>query len=140
MTRKLFAWLNLSWHFALHATTRLPLRRFRSGRDLQRFAQATNAEGYVPLDPAARLEFPRYMNCLHCGLCALACPPLQSRPGSAWEEAWTFVAGSSRSLDRARLVAQELSDCALTESVERACPAGIPINHMAASIRRIAGA
>ena len=75
---------------------------------------------------------------MQCGLCAIACEPLQRRPGSAWEEAWTFVAGASRSLDHVDMVARELPDCALTDSAERACPMGVPINHMAATIRRMA--
>jgi heterodisulfide reductase subunit C len=140
MMRKLGAWANLAWHFARHISTRAPLRPFQRGRDLRRFAGAVVPEGYVPLDGPARLEFPRYMNCVHCGLCALACEPLQRSPCSAWEEAWTFVAGASRSLDHADLVARELPDCAVSASAEHVCPMGVPINHMAATIRRMSEA
>jgi succinate dehydrogenase/fumarate reductase-like Fe-S protein len=136
--RKLAAWLNLAWHFGRHEITRVPLRPFLRGRDLRRFTAALNPEGYVALDPTARTEFPRYMNCVHCGLCAIACEPLQRRPHSAWDEAWTFVVGGSRSLDQATLVAQELPECAMTASTERVCPMGVPINHMAATIRGMA--
>ena len=138
MMRKFTAWLNLAWHFGLHVLTRLPVRPLRRGRDLRRLSQALTPEGYIPLDAAARVEFPRYMNCVHCGLCAIACEPLQRRPHSAWDEAWTFVAGASRSLDHAALVARELPECALETSAERVCPTGVPINHMAATIRGMA--
>src|SRR5688572_9633870 len=99
MTRKMMAWLNLAWHFAVHIVTRLPLRPFRAGKDLQRLHDTAGAEGYVPLDALARAEFPMYMSCVHCGLCALPCDGLQAKPASAWEEPWTFVAGASRSID-----------------------------------------
>jgi succinate dehydrogenase/fumarate reductase-like Fe-S protein len=125
-------------HFGLHVLTRMPLRPFRRGRDLLRFSTTVGAEGYAPLDPASRAAFPSYMNCVHCGLCALACESVQDRPASAWDEAWTFVAGASRSLDRAQLVARQLPACTSTRDAERACPMGIPINQMAETIRRMA--
>ena len=137
ITRKLGAWLNLAVRFGLHVLTRMPLRPFRRGRDLLRFSETVGGEGYVPLDPDARAAFPRYMNCVHCGLCAIACESLHDAPASAWDEAWTFVAGASRSLDRAQLVAHELSACASAPEAERVCPMGIPIGHMAATIRRL---
>jgi succinate dehydrogenase/fumarate reductase-like Fe-S protein len=137
ITRKLVAWLNLAARFGLHVLTRMPLRPFRRGRDLLRFSTAVGAEGYAALDPQARLAFPSYMNCVQCGLCALACTSLQDEPASAWEEAWTFVAGGSRSLDRAALVAHELPACASATEAERVCPMGIPISDMAATIRRL---
>lgn len=137
MNRKLAAWLNLASSFGVHVLTRMPLRRLRRGRDLLRFSEAVTAEGYVPLDPASRIEFPHYMNCVHCGLCAIACDNLYSAPASAWDEAWTFVSGASRSLDRVQLVARDLGDCASAPEAARNCPRGIPINDMAAAIRRL---
>lgn len=137
ITRKLVAWLNLASRFGLHVLTRMPLRPFRRGRDLLRFSTAVDAEGYAPLDPEARAAFPSYMNCVQCGLCALACTSLQEQPASAWAEAWTFVAGASRSLDRAQLVAHELPACASAPEAEIVCPMGIPINDMAALMRRL---
>lgn len=138
ITRRLVAWLNLALHFGLHVLTRMPLRPFRRGRDLLRFSETVGGEGYLPLDPDARGAFPRYMDCVHCGLCAIACESLQAEPASAWAEPWTFVAGASRSLDRAQLVAHELPACASAAEAERVCPMGVPINDMAAMIRRMA--
>ena len=138
MKRKLIAWLNLAWHFALHVTTRLWLRPFRRGRDLRRFENAVVREGYVPMPADARAQFVGYMSCVQCGLCALQCASLQEAPASAWDEAWTFVSGGSRSLDRARIVNADISECAHNPKTQEVCPMGVPINHMADTIRRMA--
>lgn len=138
MTRKLGAWLNLAWHFAKHVTTRLWLRPFRAGRDLARFNHTVAPEGYVPLPAASRAEFPSYMRCIHCGLCALPYDDLQNTPASAWAEPWTFVSGASRSLDRAHMVSADLQPFAEPHAAQRVCPMGIPIVNMTRTIRGIA--
>lgn len=137
MSRKLFAWINLAWHFAKHVLTRLWLRPFRGGRDLARFRKQVEPEGYVPMPAPMRAEFPRYMGCIHCGLCAIPCASLQAAPASAWDEAWTFVTGASRSLDHVDLVNADVSECVHAPAVEKVCPAGVPINHMADQMRAI---
>ena len=133
--RKLGAWLNLAWHFNKHVVTRLPLRPFRRGRDLQRFNAAIAPEGFLPLAPDHRVAFPAFMNCVHCGLCALACPQLKQEPMSAWDDAWTFVTGASRSIDRAHLVADQISPCASCDACAAVCPTGVPIPLMARVIK-----
>lgn len=135
--RKLGAWLNLAWHMAKHTVTRLPLRPFRRGRDLQRFRTAIAPEGFVPLTAAQRERFPAHMNCVHCGLCALACPEAHAAPTSAWDDAWTFAGGASRSLDRAKIVAAQLSACSSSEASAAVCPTGVPIPLMAATFRQL---
>jgi succinate dehydrogenase/fumarate reductase-like Fe-S protein len=135
--RKLGAWLNLAWHFNKHMVLRWPWRPFRRGRDLQRFRAAIGAEGFVPLSPAQRTAFPAFMGCVHCGLCALACRSPDEAPMSAWAEAWTFAGGASRSLDRARLVAHDLSACADSPAAAAVCPMGVPIPLMAATVRTL---
>lgn len=134
MSRKVFAWLNLALYFALHVITRVPFRRLRKGADLKRLSATAGAEGYVPLKPDARAEFPRYMNCIHCGLCAIPC---DTAPASAWDEAWTFVAGGSRSLERAALVAKDICACASSPSTDAMCPMAVPISHMAETIKTL---
>lgn len=135
--RKLGAWLNLAWHFNKHVVTRLPLRPFLRGRDLARFSEALAPEGFVPLEPEQRAVFPEFMNCVHCGLCALACPELRNTPMSAWQDTWTFVAGASRSLDRTSLVAAQLTACASCQQCADVCPTGVPIPLMAAVIKQL---
>ena len=134
-TRKIGAWLNLAWHMAKHVVTRLPLRPFRRGRDLERFSKAIAPEGFVPLTAAQREAFPSFMNCVHCGLCALACPELRDAPMSAWDDAWTFAGGASRSLDRTNIVATQLSPCTTCDECAAVCPTGVPIPLMAATFK-----
>lgn len=133
MTRKLFAWINLAWHFAKHVTTRLWLRPFRRGRDLEKFKQQVDGEGYVPLPVVGRQEYVGYMRCIHCGMCALV-----NEPRDAWDEAWTFVGGASRSLDHAALVVADMGETVHDPRAQHVCPTGVPINHMADTIRRMA--
>ncbi|HEX6065810.1 MAG TPA: P1 family peptidase [Longimicrobiales bacterium] len=135
--RKLGAWLNLAWHFAKHVVTRLPLRPFRHGRDLARYNAAIAPEGFVPLTNAQRAAFPQFMNCVHCGLCSLACRDLRERPASAWEEPWTFAGGASRSLDRIPLIAGQLPPCSTRPEAAAVCPTGVPIPKMANMMKQL---
>ena len=137
MQRKLGAWLNLAWHFAKHVVTRLPLRPLRRGRDLARYRSAIAPEGFVPLTKAQRAAFPQFMNCVHCGLCALACRDLRDEPRSAWDDPWTFAAGASRSLDRVQLVASQLAPCSTRPEAAAVCPTGVPIPKMANMFKQL---
>lgn len=139
MRGRAFAWLNLGYRFALHLL-RLPGRAVRRDRDLDRFLGAVLPEGYVPLEADERDAFPSFMNCIHCGLCSLACPALAAAPAAAWEEAWTFVGGPSRSIDRASLAAAGPAPCADCDDCAAVCPTGVPIPRLAAMVRRLAGA
>jgi ferredoxin len=138
--RRLQAWANLAFQFWKHVLTRLPFRPFRRGRDLARLLDAVRPEGYLPLDAAERDLFPAFMNCIHCGLCTLACPALHEQAGSAWQEPWTFVTGPGRSLHRAPLAAASLEPCARCDVCADVCPTGVPIPHLAALITRLAEA
>src|SRR5688572_3335847 len=109
--RRTFAYLNLAWNFGRHVLVQMPARAFGGGRDAQRFRDAVLPEGYVPLEADERALIPAAMRCINCGLCALACDATAQQPADAWSEAWTFAAGTSRSLDRAPLVAAYLSAC-----------------------------
>lgn len=132
------AWLNLAYRFGRHVVVQMPRRALRRGDDLQRFRDAVEPEGYVPLSPLDRARLPATMRCIDCGLCALACPTLRQAGGSAWDEAWTFVAGPSRSIDRARIVALQVTPCAGCDVCTAVCPTGVPITHLAGLIHRLA--
>lgn len=133
--RRAVAWLNLAWHFALHVTTRLPLRPLLRRREAARFLDAVIPEGYVPLDADERAAFPAFMDCIGCGLCTLVCPVLCESPRGAWDEAWSFVVGASRSIDRARLL--DPPPCARCGECEAVCPMGVPIARLVALAERL---
>lgn len=136
MNRRVVAWLNLAYHFALHVLVRTPVRALRRGRESERFLAAVLQEGYAPLTNGERDVFPSFMNCIHCGLCSLACPALREAPASAWSDTWTFVAGPSRSLDRALLI--ESAPCGNCDACAAVCPTGVPIPLLAALTTRLA--
>jgi NAD-dependent dihydropyrimidine dehydrogenase PreA subunit len=137
MTGRALAWLNLASHFALHVLWRLPRRALRGTHDLTRFLDAVAPEGYVPLGSHERAMFPAFMRCVQCGLCTFSCPTLRQGSASAWLDTWTFVAGPSRSIDRAAVVLADLSPCADCASCTAVCPTGVPIPQLAALVRRI---
>jgi ferredoxin len=135
MRGRAFAFANLGWRFARHLAS-LPVRavRRRSGADA--FLGLVAPEGYVPLTAEERAWFPARMRCVSCGLCALASPA----PASAWDDAWSFVAGASRSIDAAGAAASGLGAAVQDPATESACPTGVPIAALAESMRRLAGA
>jgi heterodisulfide reductase subunit C len=132
------AWLNLAYRFGSHVLLRMPRRALRRGNDAQRFRAAVFPEGYVPLDAAGRALMPAAMDCVHCGLCTLACPELTREPVSAWDDAWAFVAGPSRSIDRATLVSAGPLQCASCSACADVCPTGVPITQIASLLSRLA--
>jgi ferredoxin len=128
------AWANLGYRFARHMLV-LPVRALRRGSAADRLLRRLAPEGYVPLTPAERDGFPARMACVSCGLCALAS---RTSPVSAWEEAWTFVTGPSRSIDAARESAASIGEAAREDGGARVCPTGVPIPLLAASLERLA--
>lgn len=136
--RKAFAWINLAWSFGRHVTLQMPARALGRGSGVRRFRDAVLPEGYVPLDSAEREAIPSFMQCIHCGLCSLVCPDIRNASASAWDEAWTFVAGPSRSIDRAPVAAAGIPSCADCAACADVCPTGVPIPQMAAALRRLA--
>ena len=138
MKNRVIAWLNLAYRFAVHVLWRLPKRALNGRRDYDQFRSVVLREGYVPLSADERARFPEFMSCIHCGLCSLACPEIRAAPASAWSEAWTFVAGPARSLERAELVARGLSACTRCTQCDAVCPTGVPITYMAATLQRLA--
>lgn len=134
LTHRLAAWANLGYRMAAHVLVRMPARALGALRDRERFLEAVRPEGFLPLLPEERAGFPRTMACVHCGLCALAGP----HASSAWDEAWTFVAGPSRALDRATVVAASTPAPARERATSLVCPTGVPIHQIAAMLDRLA--
>lgn len=136
LTNQLVAWANLGYRMATHVLLRMPARAVGALRDRERYLAAVRPEGFLPLLPEERAMFPATMRCVHCGLCALASPDVRS----PWDEAWTFVAGPSRALDRARAVAASTGAAATDPAAAAVCPMGVPIPHMAVTVARLAAA
>ena len=142
MSSRLAAWFLLGRRMAAQLAG-LPLRHLRrAGSEAHGGARAllevVAPEGYLPLTAGERADFPAYTRCISCGLCALACPTLCDAPASAWVEAWTFVVGPSRMLERAALAAASLEPCARCDVCAGVCPTGVPITRLAAMIARLA--
>ncbi|HEX7051124.1 MAG TPA: hypothetical protein VF188_13030 [Longimicrobiales bacterium] len=136
MRGRAFAWANLAYRFLLHLA-RMPLRLIRRGNDADRFLNAVVPEGTVPLTADERAEFPDFMTCVHCGLCALACPALRDAPADAWAEPWTFVVGPSRSIHQPDLLGAP-PPCTRCGACALVCPTGVPIPRLAAMAERLA--
>jgi L-lactate dehydrogenase complex protein LldF len=132
------AWLNLAYRFGRHVLVDMPTRVVRGSADMQRFLDAVAPEGYTPLSGEDRELMPAAMACINCGLCSLACPSLRAEPASAWQETWTFVAGPSRSIDRAHLVLADSTSCGGCDACAAVCPTGVPIPDIAAMLQRMA--
>jgi succinate dehydrogenase/fumarate reductase-like Fe-S protein len=137
-TGRALAWLNLAWRFGRHVLVRMPGRVVRGSADMQRFLDEVVPEGYTPMAAEDRELLPSVMNCINCGLCSLACPTLREAPASAWAGTWTFVAGPSRSIDRAALVLADATPCAACDDCAAVCPTGVPIPQLAGLVRRMA--
>jgi ferredoxin len=138
VTGRALAWLNLAYRFGRHVLVDMPSRVVRGRADMQRFLDAVTPEGYTPLPDDGRELMPAIMNCINCGLCALACPALRAEPASAWQETWTFVAGPSRSIDRAHLVLADVTPCNGCDACAAACPTGVPIPSIVSLLQRMA--
>ncbi len=140
--RRLGAWFLLGRHMAAQLAT-LPLRPLRSrgghaGGGERALLAAVTPEGYLPLSAAERADFPAFTRCISCGLCALACPAIRDAPAAGWDEAWAFVVGASRLLERARAAAASLEPCARCAACAAVCPTGVPIPRLAGMIERLA--
>lgn len=121
--------VKLAWAYGLHlARRRLTQHRSQLAGLLDTYAP----DGIVAIEPSLRERHPRLVNCINCGLCALAAdrmgktrlPDLASsymRLYARLGEASSDVAG-----DEPDLVA-----------ASAACPVGIPLDEVAAVVRRM---
>lgn len=121
--------VKLAWAYGLHlARRRLTQHRSQLAGLLDTYAP----DGIVAIEPSLRGRHPRLVNCINCGLCALAAdrmgktrlPDLASsymRLYARLGEASSDVAG-----DEPDLVA-----------ASAACPVGLPLDEVAAVVRRM---
>jgi len=121
----------LAFAYGVHLTRR---RLTRPRSQLAKLLETYAPDGIRPLLPAEREQHPQLIGCINCGLCALAAgrlgkvrlPDLASsymRLYARLEESASDVEGESPDL----------------EAAAAACPVGVPLDEVAAIVRRLAG-
>ena len=128
------ALLRLAAAYGRHQVRRrLPGRR--SAADGESVLYDTyRAEGIVPLTPEEREALPALSGCIGCGLCALAAGRLGTVRlpdlASAYLRPYALLAGASGDVEGSE---PDLS------AASAACPVGVPLEGVAAMVRRLAG-
>lgn len=91
-------------------------------------------DGLLPLTPEERAQMPAMSRCINCGTCAL----VAGRLGSA--QLPDLSSAYLRPLPLLRSVGADLNGEADLAAAARACPTGVPLPEVAATIRRLAAA
>src|ERR1700758_5600513 len=121
--------VKLAWAYGVHlARRRLPPRRSQLSALLETYAP----DGIRPLDAATREAHPRLIGCINCGLCALAAgrvgrtrlPDL----ASSYMRFYPRLVEASSDLDG------DVPDLVAASAV---CPVGLPLEEVAAAVRRM---
>jgi len=90
-------------------------------------------DGIRRLTPAERERHPQLVGCINCGLCALAAGRLGKTRlpdlASSYMRLYARLADASSDLE---------GDEADLEAASAACPVGLPLNEVAAVVRRLA--
>jgi succinate dehydrogenase/fumarate reductase-like Fe-S protein len=120
----------LAWAYGLHLTRR---RLTRVRPQLPALVQMYEPDGIRALTPAERELHPRLIGCINCGLCALAAGRLGKTrlPDLASSYMRLYARLGDASSDFA-------GDEADLEAASAACPVGLPLDDVAAVIRRLA--
>ena len=122
--------VKLAWAYGIHlARRRLSRRRSQLSNLLETYAP----DGIRPLDSATSELHPRLITCINCGLCALAA----GRAGrtrlpdlaSSYMRLYARLGEASSDLDG------ETPDLIAASAV---CPVGLPLEEVAAAVRRMA--
>jgi hypothetical protein len=119
----------LAWAYGVHLARRR-LRRPRS--QLADLLNTYAPDGIRAIDPAVRERHPRLVNCINCGLCALAAGRIgKSRlPDLASSYMRLYARLGEASTD----VAGDDPDFAAASAV---CPVGLPLEEVATVVRRM---
>jgi succinate dehydrogenase/fumarate reductase-like Fe-S protein len=119
----------LALAYAVHLTR----RRLKRGRpQLDALLGTYSPDGIRPLEPSERERHPRLVTCINCGLCALAA----GRIGKTRlpDLASSYMRLYSRLDEASSDVKGETPDLVAATSV---CPVGLPLDEVAAVVRRI---
>ena len=120
----------LAWAYGLHVARR---RLTRPRSQLATMVETCKPDGIRPLTPAEREMHPRLIGCINCGLCALAAGRMGKTRlpdlAASYMRLYARLADASSDLE---------GDEADLEAASAACPVGLPLNEVAAVVRRLA--
>jgi succinate dehydrogenase/fumarate reductase-like Fe-S protein len=121
----------LALAYGVHLTRR---RLTRARPQLAALAATYASEGIRPLETSERERLPRLVTCINCGLCALAA----NRVGKTRlpDLATSYMRLYGRLGEASSDVEGEASDLVAASAV---CPVGLPLDEVAAVVRRISG-
>jgi succinate dehydrogenase/fumarate reductase-like Fe-S protein len=119
----------LAWAYGIHQARR---RLKRSSSELNELYQSYAPDGIQALTSAERERHPQLVSCINCGLCALAA----GRVGRTRlpDLASSYMRLYARLRDASSDVAGDEPDLAAAASV---CPVGLPLDEVAAVVRRL---
>ena len=121
----------LALAYGIHLTRR---RLTRARPQLAALTATYAAEGIRPLEPSERERLPRLVTCINCGLCALAA----NRVGKTRlpDLASSYMRLYARLGEASSDVEGDAPDLVAASAV---CPVGLPLEEVAAVVRRISG-
>lgn len=125
------SYAKLAWAYGMHLARR---RLTRTRSQLEDLFETYREDGIRPLEPGERERHPRLATCINCGLCALAARRLGSTRlpdlASSYMRLYARLSEASSDLEG------EEADLAAAASV---CPVGVPLDDVAAVVRRMSG-
>lgn len=121
--------VKLAWAYGIHLARR---RLRRPASQLSGLLETYAPDGIRPIDAATREEHPRLVNCINCGLCALAAGRLGRTRlpdlASSYMRLYARLAEASSDLD---------GDVPELVAASAVCPVGLPLDEVAAVVRRM---
>ena len=123
------SYAKLAWAYGLHLARR---RLTRPRSELADLLETYHTDGIRAIEPAERERHPRLVNCINCGLCALAAKRLGNTRlpdlASSYMRLYARLSEASSDLegDQPDLVA-----------ASAVCPVGLPLDEVAAVVLRM---
>jgi hypothetical protein len=119
----------LAWAYGVHQTRRRVTRPRAQLPDLL----ATYApDGIRPLEPSEQARHPQLVGCINCGLCALAAGRIGKTRlpdlAASYMRLYAGLAGASSDFE---------GDSPDLEAAAASCPVGVPLEEVAAIVRRL---
>ena len=125
------SYAKLALAYGLHLARR---RLTRSKSQLAELFETYGKDGIQAIEPAERERHPRLITCINCGLCALAAKRVGKTRlpdlASSYMRLYARLSEASSDLEG------DEPDFAAASSV---CPVGLPLDEVAAVVRRMSG-